>query len=231
MNFSVDVGRPDTGRGRRLHALYRAQECVVRSRSPHRILAALLSHLSALIEDDGADTPALNAVAFVTGNSVILAPPRVRRRLDRVEPLVRRVGIVVADSPLVHLGAGSRPVVVPTPSLRLSRDATARLVALDRIDEADVRVEPGAYDLAGWLDVSNGTENGATVTPARGVAVYLEHVVNLARVRSEVALDRLGSAVRSVDGIAVDGNQPRRMADTVAALFAQHTGSSIHRHG
>ena len=223
-NFSVDGRRPGQTVGRAIHRLYRSCTPVVRAQASSRIAWALLAHLGAFVERTRTDAPVLGAMTLVSGDHAVLAPPLARRHLDRLEPLLRRRGIGVADSPVVRLDAEPRSIVLPVPNLRLAPHTAALLDGLDDDVEAESAhagwVAPGTYRLAGWLLLDDRATSTSSASAARGIATYTAEVDNLPRIEGESAIDRLRSLLTAAPGVAVPRAQPACLAEAVSMLLA-----------
>lgn len=152
-NYSVSVRdrSTDAPSARPVHQLHRSTRAVARSRSPGRILRALLHHLDAVLHPPAPGLLAVRALPLVAGDRVVLAPARLGRDLAAVLPLLRRAGLRLADVPYATVDPARAELIVPELALELQPAAARRLEDLERSAGADDgAVAPGRYPLAGW---------------------------------------------------------------------------------
>jgi len=152
-NYSVSVrDRPTDARSARpVHQLHRSTRAVARSRSPGRILRALLHHLDAVVHPPAPGLLGVRALPLVAGARAVLAPAGLARDLPAVLPLLHRAGFRLADVPYATVDPERAELVVPEVALELQPAAARRLEDLERSAGAGAgAVAPGRYPLAAW---------------------------------------------------------------------------------
>jgi hypothetical protein len=160
----------------------------------------------------------------VRGDRAVLAPRRMRRDVERLEPLLHRAGVRLVDAPLVLLDGHS--VVVPEPELAVDREALAEADALDdRIGVAagePVAVGPGGYRVAGWLAFAPDGTTAGPATGATGVSALLGGAAGLGDEGRSLgdALDALAAVVRASSGVRLHVPRPRDVAAAVVDLLS-----------
>jgi hypothetical protein len=149
-NFSVILGGSG-GRGvkKELSLFLRGDEAVVRSRSPRRVVRALLSHLSSLVAADDGLFRTLNLAMLVDGEAVLL-PAEARDWIEKLQPRLARLGVRLSDEPVTRIDLERLELVVPEPLLPIDPAALEELAepALGRTELP--AIEPGRYRLRTW---------------------------------------------------------------------------------
>ncbi|MFP5378003.1 MAG: hypothetical protein ACLGIO_14635 [Acidimicrobiia bacterium] len=152
-NYSVSVRdrSTDARSARPVHHLHRSTRAVARSRSPGRILRALLHHLDAVVHPPAPGLLGVRALPLVAGGRAVLAPAGLARDLAAVLPLLHRAGFRLADVPYATVDPERAELIVPELALELQPAAARRLEELERSAGAgDGAVAPGRYPLAAW---------------------------------------------------------------------------------
>lgn len=175
-NFSVVLG-DDSGRGVALSLLLAGDTTVVRSRSPRRVLSALASRLSSLVNEevDPALLRATNLAALVEGR-IVLLPPRALYFLERLQPRLARLGARLSDEPLALLDAGACELVVPGSSISPVPEVLAELCDLRPTKSELPPLEPGRYPINAWAFDAGGEERSPFLSRAGAVAAALPSV-------------------------------------------------------
>lgn len=213
--FSVGVNRPAGRVAKPLHVLFQRSTLAVRTRSPRRVVHALVRLLSAA----GRRPPGLlelDALLLVRDGTAVLAPAALRARLSRLEPPLRRVGVLASDDPLAWLDPATGEVVVPPPALTLDPSGWAELseLASEPLAQAGL-VEPGRYRLGAWL-FAPGDD---ALRPAERVIVMAMQARNLGQVAPQRALTRLAAVCREVPAVALPPGTDRDHARSIAGAF------------
>jgi len=149
-NFSMRIEPEERGanRPRPLHQLFRSSNLIVRSRSPERVVRALMTRLAAFEADD----TRLRAFSFVVvrdGEAIVL-PSVVVNQIKVLQSRLNRAGYQVADGDHVTIDPGTAEVVIDEPSLPVD------WAALDGLDEgvrpgSELPAAPvGRYRLRAW---------------------------------------------------------------------------------
>jgi hypothetical protein len=220
-NFSALVSRGDHDEQvRGFHFLYRASDPLVRSRTPRRIVRALLHHLSDFAEPSLA-LPKVAAMGFVADGRAVIAPERVRAELTNIETRLNDAGVGVVDAPVLHLDFEGAQLVVPEPALTIDADA---LADFDRRHPQPARepaaVAPGRYPIAAWAFTTDAPAAGPLgVAPA--VAAAAQEIVNADVVGPQAALDGVAAVMARVPAFGIAWENPaaltRRLLDLAGA--------------
>lgn len=187
-NFSALLAADTPPRG--FNFLYRADEILVRTRTPRRVVRTLLHHLSEFAAPAPDTTaPKLAAVGFVAGGRAVVAPERIRTELPNIESRLNARGIAVVDAPVLHVDTRTASIVVPEPALTV--DAAA-LADFERRQPSTAReLEPvaaGRYPIAAWAFTTDSERIGPLpVAPA--VAAAAQQVVNADGFGAQAVLD------------------------------------------
>lgn len=215
-NYSAQLNDRDAAGGQPFHFLFRKSSTEVRSRSPRRVVEALLTQLGWYAREAESELLAVDALALVSGGDAVLLPARLRTSLVNLERLFNRAGWAVVDGLYAELDPAGGALVVQPAGLDVDE---AALAALDRLAPKARRPEPvaapGRYRLRGWV-LLGGEGDGRM-----GTAEALLRVAPLLR-----NADRLG-AQRSLEDLAaaVAGSGTARLAawtpDAVMAALAE----------
>lgn len=221
--YSLDVARHGGGPARRLEVLYRSTTALVRSRRPSRVIRALLAHLGSIVEPGPPTDPRLDAIAFVHDARAVLAPRSLRPLLARIEPRLNVLGIRVADAPTVTLDASVGTITVAPPAVDLPDDAEVILRDLDarvsRIGRELAAVEPGSYEVSGWLGLPHpGEQELSASTAALALRTYLPDVTNAHVVEPGELLRRLTAIAEASPGMSVQ-RDPAAISHAVFDLY------------
>lgn len=135
-----------------LKALYRGASLETASRSPRRVIDALLAGLSTWALRDRADLIEVEAVAAVGGGRAVLLPAAMACRTPALERHLARAGIRMADTHVAHLHADSGEVVVPPLRLEVDWEPLEALLGdAERPSGETAPPSPGSYPLAARL--------------------------------------------------------------------------------
>lgn len=149
-NFSLVLSAAGSGSSRDLNLLLAGDRVVARSRSPRRVLRALIGRLSCLFDPEPG-VVRLDAVpALIDGLGVVL-PSAVATWLERLQAPLARLGVALTDESFAHVDLVTAELVVTAPRVQIDEQI------LDALPEpASVRSEPeyvpcGRYPLKAWL--------------------------------------------------------------------------------
>jgi hypothetical protein len=166
-NFSVQLVT-DGGTRRPFHFLFQQSITAVRSRSPERILRALLSYLTYHALEEREDLVTVHSLAFVRDGQSVLVPHLVRLALKKVERHFNRAGFALVDTPNALIDPSTGDLVVPEPALEVDHDALAAAARLaPQPDRPDTIVAPGRYPITYW---AFGGGEGEEISPARALS-------------------------------------------------------------
>jgi hypothetical protein len=209
-NFSALVHHDADG-ARRFHFLYRASDSLVRTRTPWRVLRTLLNHLSDFASPD-ASVPKVEATAFVVDGRAVVAPERVRIELPAIETRLNDAGLMVVDTPVLHIDPASRELVVPELALSIDIDA---LADFDRDHAVVARepsaVAPGRYPIAAWSFVAP-EQTSTRLGHAQAVAAAAQDVVNAAALGAPRVLEDLAAVLGAVPARGLAWRTPDELA-------------------
>ncbi len=176
-----------------LNLLVQPARATVRSRDPGRILRALLGDLHDRIHD-GTDEPEaaddrlrVNAIPVQVGSGAGLLPINFHAFAPRLQSLLARRGVALADVPRPEIDLATAELVIPEPAI--AHDASV----LDRVAVAATSggelpaVLPGRYPLAGWCVIQPGEQTFVPLTPAQAAAATVSSLVE-----ADDPVERLG---------------------------------------
>jgi len=181
---------PDAVNG--LNLLVQPKRATVRSRDPGRILRALLGDLHDRIHDGtesevAEDRLRVNAIAVQVGSGAGLIPINFHAFAPRLQSLLARRGLALADTPHPEIDLATAELVIPQPAV--DHDATV----LDRVavpvssDGELPAVLPGRYPLVGWCVIRPGEQTFVPLSPAQAAAATLSSLVE-----ADDPVERLG---------------------------------------
>jgi hypothetical protein len=182
--------------------LYRASDPLVRTRTPRRLVRALINHLSDFAEPATA-FPKVAATAFVVDGRAIFAPERVRIELAQIETRLNAAGMTVVDAPVLHVDPVARELVVPEPTLAVD---TVALADFDLRHGAVARepdpVAPGRYPIAAWSFHTDAEQSGP-IGAASAVAAAAHAVVNPDAFGAQRVLDDLAALFTETPAVGI----------------------------
>lgn len=150
-NYSVALSAGG-GRSGALELLVQGSRQLVRSRSPKRVLAGLLSYLASDLDEPDPTLLRLAATPAVsTDGTALLLPPGLVDSIGKLQPRLAKLGITFVDAPHAMVDSARAELVVAVPAV--DHDPTI----LDEVD-AGVRlgrtelpmVTAGRYPLRAW---------------------------------------------------------------------------------
>lgn len=143
-NYSVRF-RPDVRERSTAHVLFAGCETLARSRSPQRVVTALLRFLDGdAMEADGRYLQ-LDATAVVSNGRAIILPARLRSQLAAAEDELTRRGLGQIDGPVL-LDPEHADVVVPPPPAIPQTDPPLR----DPLGPPTPEVGSGRFEVQAW---------------------------------------------------------------------------------
>jgi hypothetical protein len=199
-NYSVSLADDRGARTRALDLLVRGGTQLVRSRSARRVVGALLSQLSADLAAPTAGLTRATATVALRGDRALLLPPDLVDRVSRLQPLLTRAGIRLADVPYGTLDLASRELVVPEPIVAYDAEVLADLDG-ERLASEARAVAPGRYPVDAWYFVRTPDRRGE-LSPATGVGAALLFLRNVDDLEAAVeSLSRLFGGGTSAIGL------------------------------
>lgn len=148
-NFSLWEPEDDADRRgiTELSRLYVGYPVALRTRGRHRLVEALVAHLSAHVWSDDADLLPVHSVAFTRGDEAIMLSAH---RASKDEPVLARHGWCRVDGPLAYLAWDTADLVVPEVPLTIDAAALARLAEERSHPRERQASPPGRYRVVGW---------------------------------------------------------------------------------
>jgi hypothetical protein len=204
-NYSVILtGEPSAGR-RSVNLLMTGSRILARSRSPRRLIQALVGHLSCLLEARPG-VRRLDAVGALIGGEAVLLPKEVASWLERVQAPLARLGFAVVDEPFAHVDPATRELVVGESQIRIDEEILAAVEDSPVGPSEPAQVPKGRYPLRGWLMPAHNGRVG-DLSPSGAVAGALGELVGSPEDMAE-AIDSFVSLLEGVDTVAVPCAQP-----------------------
>ena len=195
-NFSVQFSpsRDDA------HLLFWGGCVAARSFDPHRIVRALVDHLTAHLAPPRG-LVWVESRAFVGAEGVVLMPARLDDDLRIIDRQIRLAGFVPVDSPRSLIDLTTRELVVPD-LLGFDRDAARAIVRGVVTRRTEPTVDVGRYPLRRWvfIDYTGGSGVISRATATRAAVLEI---------------------VAGIEAPSVE------LLDTVAALFADVEAASF----
>ena len=194
---SGGTGDPDPDTTSGLNLLVQPARATVRSRDPGRILRALLGDLHDRIHggtDDRIDKsePAgdrlrVNAIAVQVGSGAGLLPINFHAFAPRLQSLLARRGVALADVPRPEIDLATAEVVIPEPAVDHDASVLDRVAVPTSSGGELPAVLPGRYPLAGWCVIRPGEQTFVPLTPAQAAAATVSSLVD-----ADDPVERLG---------------------------------------
>lgn len=206
---------PSGGPTNGLNLLLRGGDLLVRSRSVARVLRALLWQLQDRIVgfDPDSGRMRVRATAARIGSQMVLLQPALFVLEERLQPLLARRGVALADVPFPELDPRSLEVVIPDLAIPHDRTVIESHDTFVGTQTEPAPVLPGRYPLIGWGVMYPSDPPVTHFSPAEAAAATLSFVENTDDAR--VRLRELGTLFEQVDafGLSYDSE-----ADYVNAL-------------
>lgn len=184
-----DTG-PDTTSG--LNLLVQPARATVRSRDPGRILRALLGDLHDRIHD-GTDSEVaedrlrVNAIAVQAGSGAGLLPVNFHAFAPRLQSLLARRGVALADVPRPEIDLVTAELLIPRPAIAYDASVLDRVAVPASSGGELSAVLPGRYPLLGWCVIQPGEQTFVPLTPAQAAAATVSSLVE-----ADDPVERLG---------------------------------------
>lgn len=219
---SYSVSLPAGGDGApvtSLNLLVGSGRVLVRSRYPDRVLRALLWRLddAVVAHEPVPGRLRVDATMVRVGASAILLQARLHMLGDRLQALLARRGVAVADVPFPEIDLGTGEVVIP--EIALAHDPTAL-----RGEEPEVRsrselepVLPGRYPLLGWGVVHPSDATVTRFSPAEAAAATMTFVQDVDDAVTRVRL--LGDLFERTSGCGLWYDSDDGYVDAVCQAF------------
>lgn len=226
-DFSIVLAHDPSAGRRDLNLLLAGTRVVARSRSSRRVLRALASHLSCLLEPEPGLTR-LDAVGALVDGQGVLLPKALIPWLSRVQAPLAQLGVAVVDDPYAQIDSDSGELVVVEPRIRFAEGYLEGLIE----PEVDVLSEPaavpiGRYPLRTW--VLPGSEGrGGKLTPAGAVAAALGMLVAEPE-QVAGAIDSFVGLVAGMETVAVRCEDPSNLVEDLRAWRREEIKSEEHQ--
>jgi thiol-disulfide isomerase/thioredoxin len=217
-NYSVVLGEVGKSGKRGLNLLLWANTTVVRSRSPRRVLLALASHFSSVLEEkDG--LLRTQSVGALLGDGAIVLPSAVMQWLEQVQPRLTRLGLRLVDQPYAIIDPERLELIVPEPRVRLDEAALAALEEPAPTRSELPRVEPGRYPLLAWTLEEDQLDGDGALTRARAVAATLPSVLGDLEALDDL-LPQLGSLLGRISPVPLVFSTADELTDSLKERLA-----------
>jgi peroxiredoxin len=225
-SFSVALGAsPSTPSSPApLKLLVQPGQPTLRSRDASRVLAALLARLSegTTSFDEGCGRIQVDAIAALHPNGAALLPWGLHGFDPRLQPLLAREGIALADARHPEIDLETLELVIPEPVIDHDPEVVSSVASPSTSPTELVAVSPGRYPLISWCVIHPGATGapGATrLSPAEAAAATLSTVLHT--VDAPDRLRQLGRLFASVSGFALwYYSEAEMIAAVVEALTA-----------
>ena len=207
-NYSVVLGAA-AGPKRELKLLLSGNTTVCRSRSTTRVLRALGTYLSHIVDNQD-ELYRTNNMAVLHGTDAWLLPPSLVGQLETLQPKLAKLGMRIVDQPFAMIDAETRELVVAEGSVQLD------LSEYDGVEEPLGRselpaVEPGRYRISTWVMLRDA-ETHEEVSRAFCVSQALNTVLTDAADLPDVA-DKLEKLLTDVSIVTVHGGHLDHFTD------------------
>lgn len=179
---SDPTGDPDPGAASGLNLLVQPTRATVRSRDPGRILRALLSDLHDRIHDgaefeEAEDLLRVNAIAVQVGSGAGLIPLNFHAFAPRLQSLLARRGVALADAPRLEIDLATAELVIPQPAIDHNTLVLDRVAVPASSAGELAAVLPGRYPLVGWCVIQPGEQTFVPLSPAQAAAATVSSLV------------------------------------------------------
>lgn len=186
-------GESDSGMASGLNLLVQPTRATVRSRDPRRILQALLGDLHDRIHDGldesiaTVDRLRVNAIAVRVGSGAGLLPINFHAFAPRLQPLLARRGVALADVPRPEIDLATAELVIPEPAVDHDASVLDRVAIAASSGGELPTVGPGRYPLVGWCVIQPGEQTYVPLSPAQAAAATVSSLVE-----ADNPVERLG---------------------------------------
>ncbi len=183
-SFSVALGSASTGKAetrvRGLNLLIQAGQPTLRSRDPARVLHALLSRCSDGISafDPACGRLQVNAIAVLHQRGAALLPWNLHAFAPRLQPLLARHGIAMADVRYPEIDLATQELVVPESAVHHDSSVLDAIGVSVPPTVEQPCVRPGRYPLTTWCAIHPGPWRVVPLSPAEGAAATLSSVLH-----------------------------------------------------
>ena len=206
-SFSValpSLGGPRCdGRANDLNLLVRGNDVLVRSRSAARVLRALLWHLQnqTVGFDPNSARLRVRATAARIGSQMVLLQPGLVTLGERLQPLLARRGLALADAPLPELDPRTLEAVIPELTMMHDPQVIECCDTFVGTQTEPDPVLPGRYQLIGWGVMHPSDAPVTRFSPAEAAAATLSSVENTDDARTRLL--QLGELFEQVDAFGL----------------------------
>jgi len=189
---------------------------LVRSRSPRRVMRALLWQLGARMDefDSGSGLVQVTATAVHVNGGIVLLPPGLHGLEEHLQPAFARYGVSYVDVPYPEVDLERAEVVVPEPGLPHDETVLAAAGPAGGWPDESAPVAPGRYPLVGWGALFQAERSVTRFTPAQAAAAVVSNVMGLPDAPSGVR--RLVELFGRVPGFGLWYGREHELADAVA---------------
>ena len=213
-NFSLLMAGNDA---RAFNFLYQANDVLVRTRTPGRVLRALVQHLSEFAEP-AVPTVRIHATGFFANGAVIVAPDELRAEIPNIETRLNVAGLRVIDSPVLHIDPETAQLVIPEPALRVDAGALAEYEdAHPAKGREQPPVLPGRYPIAAWA-LLTAEDRTDSISAAQGVAAAAQLVKNADALGAQQTLEVVAAALAGATVAGLTWDAPGELVGRLAAL-------------
>ncbi|MGH2572525.1 MAG: PqqD family peptide modification chaperone [Actinomycetota bacterium] len=216
-NYSIVLSERSKGGARGLNLLLRGNTTIVRSRSARRVLLALASQMSSVLEPEEGLLRSANVGALV-GDAAVLLPSVVLQWLEEMQPRLTRLGVRLVDEPYASIDPELLELVVPEPRVQLDELALAAVEEPKPSRSELPRVKPGRYPLRAWT-LWESAEPEAELTRARAVAASLSSVF-IGPDAFDSVLPQLGRVLERVSPVRLVFGTAEELADSLKDRLA-----------
>jgi hypothetical protein len=211
---------PDPGPARPLSLLTRSGLQLVRSRSPGRVLRALVGYLSAEIVPPNPALLHVDAIGVVQNGAAYLLPSILYQTWSVVQPRLNRLGFQTVDLPRVSLDPLTAELVVEDLHIPYRTDLMNEIETDSHRDSELAPVGPGRYPLRGWI-ISSEHDQGPLAT-ARSVALSFELITYVPTLQS--VLDDLVTLFKRATGYTLPTDSAQTRPDRLLAVLDRVVG-------
>jgi hypothetical protein len=221
-NYSIALdGTPTTkgaGSSRSLKLLVHGGTQLVRSRSVGRVIAALLSYLSADLDEADPALTRVNATAVVHDGAAILLPAGLVDFVKQLQPRLAKERMCIVDAPRTMLDLSTRELVVLEPTIPHDPWVLTELDDGVRLGSEPPWVRPGRYPLRAWF-LARSPEHLGPVSPAIGVTAALPALFDLDDLRGSV--ETLGDLFQHVAPVGLWYESAAQLVDQVVRAIKE----------
>lgn len=214
--FTVAVSEPGGSDGEASNLLCLGSDVLVRSRSPERVLRALLWHLGEWMHepDPTSSLVRVRATAVRVPGGIALLHPGLHGLEERLQPAFARYGIAYVDVAHPEVDFERAEVVVPEPALPHDPAVIAAAGPSEGWPDEPAPVRPGRYPLVGWGSMSDAEQAVTRFTPAQAAAAVVSNVTGTGD--AAAGLRRLALLFQRVPGFGLSYHSEAGLADAVA---------------